>query len=250
METLMNRTQPPLVGKTMPPDLVANQRLQQWEPLARRLACRFADRAERDDLEQIARFALWKAALRFDPMCGSQFFTFAVPTIIGSLRHYIRDQRSPVRIPRRWWEQHPHQKRMADALADRLGREPTVAELASWLGVSEEDVAGTMAIKDLLHPLSLDDVREGADGEETEALSGRIGAIDPLFEATEQRIMVGQALAGLPAELRDIIERRYFRGQPPEEVARQVGVSRLQVLRLERKALVWLREELRDTALA
>jgi RNA polymerase sigma factor (sigma-70 family) len=66
--------------------------MKRWEPLARHLAYRFMDAAEREDLEQVARLALLQAARRFDPSRGDQFSTFAVPVIMGHLRHYLRDR--------------------------------------------------------------------------------------------------------------------------------------------------------------
>jgi RNA polymerase sigma-B factor len=230
-----------------PLDPAAMERLlQQWEPLARRLAHRFAHSAEREDLEQIARLSLWQAAQRFDPARGCQFSTFAVPTVVGSLQHYLRDQRPEVHIPRRWWELRPHVIRMTDTLAQELGREPGIPELAERLDVSEEDVVGAKAVQDMLCPVSLDDLQEGQEGEGAEAVGARIGAIDPQFETLELRIVVRQAMERLPSHLRDILERRYFQGLSEQEVGRQLGVSQMQISRLERRALAWLREELRE----
>jgi RNA polymerase sigma-B factor len=119
-------------------------------------------------------------------------------------------------------------------------------ELASWLAVTEEDVAAAMAIPDLLHSPSLDELPVGQDGEETESLGERIGADDPRFEAAELRVLLRRAMEGLPSRLREIIERRYFEGMTEHEVARLVGVSQMQISRLERRALAWLRQELRE----
>ncbi len=223
------------------------QRLRQWEPLARQLARRFADCAECEDLEQVARFALWQAVQRFDPTRGCQFYTFAVPTIVGALQRYLRDRRSSIRIPRRYWDLRHHMKRMEDVLAQALEREPSIAELSARTGVSEEEVAGAIGVQDLLYPVSLEEVYEGSEGEATQALAERIGAIDPVFEATEQRIVVRQAVEELPSELRNILEQRYFLGATPQEVARQLGIAQIQVARLERRALARLRLALRET---
>lgn len=243
----MHREQEPTIGAgSLPTPAAMERQLQRWEPLIRKLARRFAISAECEDLEQVARFALWQAALRFDPERGCQFYTFALPTIVGALRRYIRDRRSVIRVPRRCWDLCHRLKRAADSLAQALEREPSILELSVQLGVSEEEVAGAMNVPDLMHPLSLDQVYEGSEGESTQALADRIGAMDPVFEVAEQRIAVRQAMESLPTELKEILELRYFQGLTPQEVARKIGKSHIQVSRLERRALMWLRQELRE----
>jgi RNA polymerase sigma-B factor len=220
--------------------------LRQWEPRVRQLAFRFERVAEREDLEQIARCALWQAARRFDPTRGCQFTTYAFRTIQGALLRYLRDRALPVKIPRAWWELRPRLRREAEVCAQELGREPTVPELAAHLGVSEEDVAGALGVGDLYHPTSLDEPAEGPEGEGTETLAGRLGAADPLLEAVERRVVVRQAMDGLPKDLREIVEWRYFQGRSQQQVARQLGVSQMQISRLEQRALLRLRRELRE----
>jgi RNA polymerase sigma-B factor len=220
--------------------------LQQWEPLVRQLSRRFAGTAECEDLEQIARVALWQAAQRFDPARGFRFYTFAYPTVLGALLRYVRDCRAPIHVPRRCWDLRHHLKRMEDALMQELGRSPSVAELAVRAGVSEEEVSDVTGISNALSPLSLDAVYEGSDGEPTQGLLERIGTTDPVFDAAEQRIVVRQAVERLPTDLRRILLRRYFQDRSPQEVARQLGVSQAQAGRLERRALALLRQELRE----
>src|SRR5437879_826563 len=120
--------------------------LRKWEPLvlriARYMALRFEGNVESEDLEQVARLALLQAARRFDPERNCRFSTFAYSTIMGHIRHYLRDRAPAVRIPRRWVDLRPRLKRAAEELAQALGREPSVGELADRLGVSEEEVTG------------------------------------------------------------------------------------------------------------
>jgi RNA polymerase sigma-B factor len=219
--------------------------LQRWEPLARYLAHRFAGAAERDDLEQVARLGLLRAARRFDPAQGTQFSTFAAHTIVGHLRHYIRDRAPAVRIPRRWWELRPRLERAREQLAQGLGREPTIGELAAWLAVSEADVAGMFAADESLRLERLDHPRATPEGWATEPLSETIGGADPQFEAVEQHVALQQAMELLPKRLRDVLQRRYFQGRSQQQVGRDLGVSQMQISRLERKALDQLRGELR-----
>jgi RNA polymerase sigma-B factor len=219
--------------------------MRRWEPFARKLAHGYAEAAEWEDLEQVARLALWEAVLRYDPARGCQFSTFAFPTIRGALLRYLRDQAPTIRTPRGLWELRGRLPREAEALAQELGRQPTVRELAARLGITEEEVAGALGAADVTAPLSLDEPREGAVGEEAETLAARIGAIDPRLEAVERRVAVRQAMEKLPAPLREVLERRYFAGLNQREVGEQLGMSQMHVSRLERRALALLRWVLR-----
>jgi RNA polymerase sigma-B factor len=221
--------------------------LKRWEPLARYLARRFVGALEREDLEQVARLALLRAARRFDPTRGWQFSTFAAATILGDLRRYLRDRGPIIRCPRRWWELGPRLEQARERLAQGLGREPTIPELAARLAVSEEDVAGALGLKELCHPRPLDEPRLTCEGDEPDSLAATIGGADPRLEAVEQRVAVGQAMEALPARLREILQRRYFQGRSQQEVGRALGVSQMQISRLERRALAQLRDALRDS---
>jgi RNA polymerase sigma-B factor len=235
----------PARGRGLPDTAAEETLLRQWEPLVRRLAGRWGNAAEREDLEQVARIALWQAARRFDPARGHPFITYAFPTIQGALLQHLRDRVGTLRLPRHWWELWPRLQRQVDAAAQELGREPTAAELADRLGVSEEDVAGALGARDLCYPASLDEPREAQGGEETEPLAATIGAMDPHLETAELRIVVRQAVAQLPARLRAVIEQRYFSGKSQRAVGQRLGISQMHVSRLERWALARLRTALR-----
>jgi RNA polymerase sigma-B factor len=228
-------------------DSAAIELLKQWEPLARKLARRFAGLSDYEDLEQVARLALWQAAKRFEPARDCQFYSFAVPTIMGCLQRYVRDRRLAARIPRRWWELRRRMKQVEEELTQGLGREPGVVELAARLGESEEDVTGAMAVQLLLYPQSLDQPHEDAEGETGRESADKIGAPDPMLESADLRIMLHQAMDQLPADQRSILKQRFLQGMSRREVARQVGVPQIKVTRLEQRALIWMRQELYDT---
>jgi RNA polymerase sigma-B factor len=218
--------------------------LQRWEPLARFLAHRFVGALEREDLEQVARLALVQAARRFDPGRGCQFSTFAAVTILGELQRFFRDRGPAMRVPRRWWELRPRLEKSRERLARLVAREPTVTELAAHLSVSEADVAGALGIYELYHLQPLDQARTMHEGGEPESLAGTIGFTDPQLEAVEQHVAFQQVMQRLPDRLRQVLQQRYFQGRSQREVARELGVSQMQISRLERRALAQLREEL------
>jgi len=223
--------------------------VREWEPRALRVARyitrRFQRTAEQEDLDQIARLGLLQAARRFDPRRNCQFSTYVYHTIAGHLLHYLRDHTPALRIPRRWFDLRSRLERLAAELVQVLEREPTVLELAERLGVSEEEVAGALGAQEFCHPASLDVIWEGTEGDRQGAVAGQIGVEDPLLETLERRLALQQLLTALPERLSELIRLRYFQGLSQQEVGRRLGVSQMQVSRLERQALASLRVDLR-----
>jgi RNA polymerase sigma-B factor len=228
------------------PDVAEERLLQQWEPLARQMVNRFSFTwaADREDLLQVARLALIEAARRYDPRRGCRFRTFAINSVLWALRRYVRDRVPTVRVPRRWSDLRARLRQAEAAFAQETGREPTVAELAARLGASEADVAGTLEAYVLCHPASLGDAYGQRDSPGPERMAGCIGVIDPLLEAAEQRLAFHQAMKELPRRLRQVLQGRFFQGLTQQEVAQAMGLSQMQIYRLERQALSLLRREL------
>src|SRR3954453_21479219 len=102
-------------------------------PLAKRLARRYQDRDEYDDLVQVASFALMKAIDRYDPGRGAAFATYAVPTIVGALKHHFRDHTWIVRVPRELHDRGLRVRSVSAQLTTRTGRSPTPAEVAETM---------------------------------------------------------------------------------------------------------------------
>ena len=112
------------------------------EPLVRFLAARFKDRGEPiEDLVQVATIGLIQAIDRFDPERGNRFSTFAMPTIIGEIRRYLRDRTWNVRVPRRLRELNAQAIRTNEQLTGELGRPASVAEIAAAIGASEAETS-------------------------------------------------------------------------------------------------------------
>lgn len=222
--------------------------LQQWERLTRRLAGQYAQIADREDLEQVARIGLLQAARRFDPARGCNFQTFAIPTMDGMLRRFLRNEATGRGIPRRWFDLRPRLKRTQESLARSLGRDPSLDELAAELKVSEDDARGALAVRDLCYPESLDGRPADPEDEPKSPLSDRRGAVDPLLQAVETRLAVRSAIGALPDRLREIVRQRYLEGCSQSRVARSLGLSQIQVSRMERQALNLLRQKMSDRA--
>ncbi|MET0426006.1 MAG: SigB/SigF/SigG family RNA polymerase sigma factor [Actinoplanes sp.] len=216
--------------------------IEAWLPMARRLAGRYTGHGvPLDDLVQTATIGLIHAVDRFDPGHGVNFAGFAVPTILCELKRHFRDRTWMVRVPRRLQE-----LRLAITVANaelthKLNRSPTVPDIATHLGVTEEDVLegleGTRAYSavSLSAPL-------GADG--SGELIDTLGVDDCAFAESEARMTLGPALAGLDERERKILTLRFYGNQTQVEIAEQVGISQMHVSRLITRSLRKLRRHL------
>ncbi|HSP10036.1 MAG TPA: sigma-70 family RNA polymerase sigma factor, partial [Candidatus Dormibacteraeota bacterium] len=140
------------------------------------LARKFQNRGEPlDDIVQVGYLGLIKAIERFDPDLGFEFTTFATLTVAGEIKRHFRDKGTAIRFPRRLQELHQSVVRVNEQMKNELGREPTVAELAERLGVTPDDVTEAMEIGPAYMPLSLDQPVATGDGQDSRAVSERIG---------------------------------------------------------------------------
>ena len=210
-------------------------------PLAQFLARRFAHRGEpHEDLVQVALLGLLKAVDRFDPERGLQFSTFATPTIVGEIKRHFRDKGWAMRVPRRVQELHLQLARVVGGLGQELGRSPTVAEIATHVGASEEEVLEALEAGGMYRLTSLDG--PAATGDEGADLASMLGEHDPDFDRVEHKVELSELLAGLPEREQTIVHLRFFRGLTQSEIAAQVGISQMHVSRLLARSLELLRE--------
>jgi RNA polymerase sporulation-specific sigma factor len=190
--------------------------------LVRHVARRFAAAGlDAEELFQVGCVGLVKAAARFDPSLGAAFSTYAVPVILGEIQRHLRDQgplamgREAKRLARRAMEEQA-------ALRQRLGREPTVGEVAAAVGAEPQELAA-----------ALEGIRPPAPLDEAQAAPGA-----DLWDRVELRLL----LSRLPERQRRVIALRFFAGRTQAEVGRALGISQAQVSRLEGRALKALRE--------
>lgn len=214
--------------------------------LAEYLARRFANRGEPlEDLVQVASLGLVKAADRFEPSRGVEFSTYATHTIVGELKRHFRDKAWSVRAPRRMQELYLRLGTAVAALSQELGRSPTIAELATELSVSEEEVLEALEAGNAYRSTSLD---APVGGQEGEALAGNLGENDPSLEDAERRATLSPLLAKLPARERLIIYLRFFENLTQSEIAEHLGLSQMHVSRLLTKSVAELRGAARTGA--
>jgi RNA polymerase sigma-B factor len=211
-------------------------------PLADHIARRFEGKGEaRDDLLQVARIGLINAVKRFDVEMGSDFASFAVPTIIGELRRHFRDNSWSVKVPRRMKELHLQIGTASAEMSQRLGRAPTASELATELGIDRDEVLDGLMAGSSYKTTSID----GAAGsEERPSLAETLGDVDPGLEKVEYREALRPLLAELPERERTVLVLRFFESMTQSQIAAKVGISQMHVSRLLAKTLAQLREKL------
>jgi RNA polymerase sigma-B factor len=210
--------------------------------LARGIAQRFRGRgAEREDLEQVAFVGLLKAASNYQPEQGVPFIGYAVPTIRGEVKRYFRDCTWTVRIPRSLQELQGRTASVVPLLAQELGREPTLREIAVRLDVSVDDVRQAEAAYGCFTVTSLD-----RPIHDTDLLFGDCvaDAEDPYFDRLEAVDMLVPVLDELSARDRRILELRFFENRKQSDIGAELGISQMQVSRLLKKIFAKLRARL------
>lgn len=208
--------------------------------LATHLARRFANRGvPADDLEQVAALGLLKAIDRFEPERGLEFSTFATPTIVGELKRHFRDKGWAVRVPRRVQELHVRLNGLVGELTHRLGRSPTIAELAAAARTSEEEVLEAMEAAQAYRSNSLD----GTDDDGGPGAS-QLGLDDQGLFAAENRVFVEELLAHLPPRDQLMLRLRYYDEMTQSEIAERLGISQMHVSRLLTRCLAELRRRI------
>jgi RNA polymerase sigma-B factor len=222
---------------------VRQRLIELYMPLAAHIARRFRNRGEPlEDLVQVATVGLIKSVDGFDVHRGPAFTSYAVPMIVGELKRYFRDRSWDIRVPRRLQELCTSIARITDELTQRLLRPPTVADLATELGVSEEEVIEGLDCSQAYRALSLHAPLSG-DQADTE-LGEMLGCVDQDIENVEQREALRPLIAALSQREQRIISLRFFGNMTQSQIAAEVGVSQMHVSRLLSHALGVLRSRL------
>lgn len=193
---------------------------------------------DRADLRQVAYIGLIKAVKRFDPAVGHHFPAFAIPTMHGEIKRYLRDQSWMVRPPREVQDLRTTIAKVYPSLVQRLVREPSLPELAQELGQDEKMVAEALNCQSSLQPDSLDAPFEGG------YLADIHGSIDSRLEQAENLAVLALALRKLEDSEKDLLFRRYFHEEPQHVIGERLGMTQMQVSRKLAKILVKLQHEI------
>ena len=203
------------------------------------VARRFFGRGvDSDDLYQLGCVGFLKAIAGYDESYGTQFSTYAVPKISGEIRRFLRDD-GAVKVSRSLKERSVQIRSARQTLEQRLGREPTLGELSTETGLTPEDIAVAETAASPTESLQRE---TGEDGFTLEhLLSG-----EDETERVLERVSLREAINKLPERERRVIALRYFHDMTQDAASRVLGVSQVQVSRLERRAIGMLRESLSE----
>jgi RNA polymerase sigma-B factor len=210
-------------------------------PLVRALAQRYRDLGEPlDDLVQVGTIGLIHAVDRFDPERGTGLASYATPNILGEIRRHFRDRAWAVRVPRRLQELQARTGAARAELSQRLGRSPTVTELARALDLEEETVLEALDAQRAYAAVPL----ERPDGQAE--VDGALVTVDTGLDEVVDRESLRPVLRGLPAREKRILALRYFRGLSQAQIAEELGISQMHVSRLLARTLGRLQQCLAD----
>lgn len=195
---------------------------------------------EVDDLFQIGSIGLLKAIDKFDYSFGVRFSTYAVPMIIGEIKRFLRDD-GLIKVSRSLKQIAARAKGAEEELFKRLGREPTIQEISHEIGIDKEEIV--MALEASYQPDYLHGIVHQNDG-------SPLYLIDKISDETEDdrdmvdNIILKDMLSKLKPRDRQVIILRYFKDQTQTEVAKQLGISQVQVSRIEKKIIEEMRNNL------
>jgi RNA polymerase sigma-B factor len=194
-----------------------------------------------DDLIQVGCIGLIHAVDRFDPGRDVKFSSYAVPTIVGEIKRHFRDKTWHIKVPRPLQEMSLYARSAELALSIRLGRAPTVPEISGELDTSEEETLQALEISHIANTLSLDMQLDAYDGADSATLMDVIGHVDSAIHTIAAYADLQRALKLLDTLERDIIHLHFYEELSQAKIARQLGLSQMQVSRLQKRALQRLR---------
>ena len=193
----------------------------------------FGRGVEPDDLFQLGCVGFLKAVEGFDTAYGTQFSTYAVPKIAGEIRRFLRDD-GAVKVSRSIKERAAAIKKARERLTGELGREPTVSELSQALDLSAEEIASAETATSAAESIQRQTGEEGFSLED-------VLCTDGMEEKLLERMTLQEALKHLGEKERMVIQLRYYHSLTQQRVSEIIGVSQVQVSRIEKKALQQLR---------
>lgn len=209
-------------------------------PLVDAIARCYAGRGEPyDDLVQVGAIGLVKSADRFDPDRGVAFASYAAPTIRGEIRRHFRDRGWAVHVPRGLKDLALRVGKQADTLTTRLGRAPTLEEIARAEDISTEVAAEALGASQAYAARSLLEPRDG--GDTAPSWLDSLGHEDPGFGQRDLRWEIEPALQALDAREREIVVMRFWGGMVQTQIAHRLGISQMHVSRLIRRSLLKMR---------
>lgn len=200
---------------------------------------------EYDDLYQVGALALISAVERFDPEKGFEFSSFATPTILGEIKKYFRDKGWSVKVPRHMKEISSAMGPVKEDLTSKLGRKPTVAEIADAMGESEDTILRAIESSAAYGALSLNQTFDDGGEEGAAAMFEKFTAKDEKgYRDVEDYEIIEKVLSEMTGTNRYIFKKRFVEEKSQNEIAKDLGVSQMTISRAEKKILERFAREL------
>jgi RNA polymerase sigma-B factor len=220
--------------------------IEKCEPMIRMAASRISrNRPDLyEDLHQVGRLALFRLLGRYDAAAGAQFETYAMKSMVGHMKNYLRDKSWYIQVPRRIKEKGIHVRQTIDELTAQLGRSPSAEEIAERLGLTRDETLEVLTGRDMYRCVSLD--TPVFDDESLSTLGDRIGQPRDEFTEVESRLDLELAMKRLKPEEAEVIRLVFVFGLPQRAVAERLGVSQMSVSRMQRRAIGKLRRWMSD----
>ena len=216
--------------------------VQRHLPLVRSLARRYAGRGESlEDIEQVGAIGLIKAIDRYELSREVALTTYATPNVVGEIKRHFRDKGWAIREPRALQELNGKMGPTIERLTARLGRSPSIAEIAKEFQTTPEQVLEAMEAGSAYAPQSLS---AGPDADSELDPMETIGTEDEEFARTDERTSLEPALAALPEREQLILKLRFEEGLTQTQIAEKIGISQMHVSRLIRRSLERMRAQL------
>lgn len=242
---------PPLPSARLPDDAIAliseyqrtsdrelaDRLVRHYEPMVGMAANKLSrNRPEwHDDLYQVGQMALFRLLKQFDPALGMPFEPYAMKSLIGYMKNYLRDKSWYIQVPRRIKEKGLSVQQTIDELTVKLERSPNVEEIAAYLELDVEETLEILAGRDLYHYVSLD--TPISDDENTMTLGEFIGEPTDEFAALVDRIDLQEALARIKEEEREVLTLAFEFGYSQRTIAERLGISQMSVSRIQKRGI-------------
>lgn len=195
-----------------------------------------------EDLVQVGMIGLLAAVKRYDESFNRTFETFAIPTILGEIKRFIRDKTWSVHVPRRIKELGPRIRRVVDELTVEMQGSPTITDIAQHLDVSEEEVIETLEMGQGYHALSADRQIEADSEGGTVAIFDLVGERESGYDHMDLKLILEKIYPVLSEREQTILHCTFFENMSQKETGELLGISQMHVSRLQRRSLRKLRD--------
>lgn len=197
-----------------------------------------------EDLYQVGQMSLLRLFKNFDPSLGIQFEAYAMKSLIGHMKNYLRDKSWYIQVPRRIKEKGLLIQQTIDDLTMKLERSPNIQEIADALDLSQEETIEVLAGRECYNYVSLDTPLSSDEGSAT--IGDLIGSSGDDYHTIEMRMDLQQAFVHLKEEEKKVLVMAYSEGQSQRTIAQALGISQMSVSRIQKRAIEKLKDHLTE----